>query len=175
MLWRQGDVLIASIEQLPGGGKRRKGAILVEGGYRSWGGNPRLSRSSYEKTGVSRTSRMAQQRSERPSAIAGVRGSNFFYLPIQPAASAASGADDTSYKPSSSTTPGQLLCRRVGQRPRIGELDGHSCAGPSRCAVQWQTYWAWCSPIGQGPAGHTGANHGRSGYPLLPPVDLLDA
>ncbi len=31
MLWRQGDVLIASIEQLPGGGKRRKGAILVEG------------------------------------------------------------------------------------------------------------------------------------------------
>ncbi len=31
MLWRQGDVMIASIEHLPIGGQRLKGSVLVEG------------------------------------------------------------------------------------------------------------------------------------------------
>src|SRR5581483_10955929 len=101
------------------------------------------------KTGVSRTSRIDQMWSVRHRAMAGVRGSNFFCPGFGPEASEASGADGTSYRRSSPSNRGRLWYHHAAQRPGSGEPDGRSGAAPSRCVVQWPTYWASCSPDGQ--------------------------
>jgi len=73
---------------------------------------------------------MNHRRFVRPRAMAGVRGSQFFYLPIRPGAGEARGAGGTSCRRSSPTNRGPLSYRRVRQRPASGAPDGRSYAAP---------------------------------------------
>ncbi len=118
---------------------------------------------------------MNHRRFERPRAMAGVRGSKFFYLPILPGAGEARRAGGTSCRRSSPTNRGPLSYRRVGQRPASGAPDGRSYAAPFHYAAQSPRYWAWNIPVGQAPAERSAASHGRSGCPRPRRAGLPDA